>query len=367
MSDDDFKGFVRAATGIEGLDDILGGGFPANRMYLLEGDPGAGKTTLALQFLLEGAAPGRARPLRHPLRDRGGAARRGALPRLVARRHHDLRAATAEESLKADAQYTLFHPSEVELGETTRRCSTRSSGCEPMRVVFDSLSEMRLLARDSAALPPPDPRAQAVLHRPQLHRAAARRHRSDDRRPPAPEPGPRRDRAGAARPGLRRRSGGGCGCRRCAASRFRGGYHDYRIDDRRPAASSRGWSRPSTARASQPELVASGVAGARRPARRRPRPRHQHAAHGTGRRRQVDARDAVRLAAAAGAASAPPSPFDECRTPCSRAPTRLGIGAAGHVEAGRVAIRQVDPAELSPGEFVHDVRRARRGRARGSW
>src|SRR5436305_15118659 len=58
MSDKDFKGFVRASTGIEGLDYILGGGFPINRMYLLEGDPGAGKTTTPLQFLLAGARNG---------------------------------------------------------------------------------------------------------------------------------------------------------------------------------------------------------------------------------------------------------------------------------------------------------------------
>ena len=76
----------RAATGIAGLDDVLGGGFTRNRLYLVEGNPGAGKTTLALQFLLEGARAGRARPLRHAVGDRGRAARGGALARLVARR-----------------------------------------------------------------------------------------------------------------------------------------------------------------------------------------------------------------------------------------------------------------------------------------
>src|SRR5690349_7862450 len=102
MSRDDFQHFERAATGIEGLDYILGGGFPIHRMYLVEGDPGAGKTTMALQFLLEGAKRGEAgvyatlSETEEELRD-------------VARSHGwdlsgiticDLQ--TAEESLKAD-------------------------------------------------------------------------------------------------------------------------------------------------------------------------------------------------------------------------------------------------------------------------
>jgi circadian clock protein KaiC len=149
MSARKFKDSTRAATGIEGLDYILGGGFPCNRMYLVEGDPGAGKTTLALQFLLEGARQGEhgvyatLSETEEELRD-------------VARSHgwslDDLTICelqTAEESLKADSHYTLFHPSEVELSETTRAVLDTVERVKPTRVVFDSLSEMRLLARDS--------------------------------------------------------------------------------------------------------------------------------------------------------------------------------------------------------------------------
>lgn len=149
MSQDEFQGFQRASTGVAGLDQIIGGGFPQHRMYLVEGDPGAGKTTLALQFLLAGAAQGESgvyatlSETEEELRD-------------VARSHGwsldgiticELQ--TAEESLKADSQYTLFHPSEVELSETTQAVLDTVERVKPARVVFDSLSEMRLLARDS--------------------------------------------------------------------------------------------------------------------------------------------------------------------------------------------------------------------------
>jgi circadian clock protein KaiC len=118
-------------------------------MYLVSGDPGAGKTTLAMQFLLAGAKngePGVYATLsesEEELRD-------------VARSHDwpldgiticDLQA--SEESLESDSQYTLFHPSEVELSDTTRTVLDSVERIEPLRVVFDSLSEMRLLARDS--------------------------------------------------------------------------------------------------------------------------------------------------------------------------------------------------------------------------
>ena len=149
MTTNEFKGFPRASTGVEGLDDILGGGFPINRMYLVEGDPGAGKTTMALQFLLAGARlgePGVYATLSETDEElRDVAASHGwSLDDITV-----CELQTAEESLKADSQYTLFHPSEVELSETTRSVLDTVERVRPMRIVFDSLSEMRLLARDS--------------------------------------------------------------------------------------------------------------------------------------------------------------------------------------------------------------------------
>src|SRR5436305_3753747 len=149
MSDQGFKGFVRASTGVPGLDQVLGGGFPINRMYLLEGDPGAGKTTTALQFLLAGARNGEPgvyatlSETEEELRD-VAASHGWSLDGITI-----CELQTAEESLKADSQYTLFHPSEVELSDTTRAVLDTVERVRPLRVVFDSLSEMRLLARDS--------------------------------------------------------------------------------------------------------------------------------------------------------------------------------------------------------------------------
>jgi circadian clock protein KaiC len=139
---------TRAATGIPGLDDILGGGFPRTRLYLVEGDPGSGKTTLALQFLLEGIQQGES-GLYVTLSETKDelmtvAASHGwSLDKVSI---HEL--ALPEEKLTPGGHYTFFHPSEVELGGTTKSILAEVERVKPVRVVFDSLSEMRLLARD---------------------------------------------------------------------------------------------------------------------------------------------------------------------------------------------------------------------------
>jgi circadian clock protein KaiC len=139
---------MHASTGIEGLDKILGGGFPYDRVYLIEGDPGSGKTTLGLQFLLEGTRRGE-KTLYVTLSETrseltGVAASHGWS--LDGMEIHEL--ATADDAHTPDDQYTFFHPSEVELGETTKAVLSEVQRVNPTRVVFDSLSEMRLLARE---------------------------------------------------------------------------------------------------------------------------------------------------------------------------------------------------------------------------
>jgi circadian clock protein KaiC len=137
----------RIGTGVQGLDEILGGGVPAHRLHLIDGEPGTGKTTLALQFLLAGREAGE-RCLYVTLSEtaeelRGSALSHGWL--LDGIEIFDLSAATGDA---VDEAYTLFHPAEVELQQTVGAVLDAVDRHGPSRVVFDSLSEMRMLARD---------------------------------------------------------------------------------------------------------------------------------------------------------------------------------------------------------------------------
>jgi circadian clock protein KaiC len=136
-----------AHTGIKGLDEILGGGIPINHLYLIDGEPGAGKTTLALQFLLAGVAEGE-RGLYVTLSES-----RSELTDVAASHGWSLSGIDIFElsSLgltEAEEGYTLFHPAEVELQQTIDAILKAVEDHSPRRVVFDSLSEMRLLARE---------------------------------------------------------------------------------------------------------------------------------------------------------------------------------------------------------------------------
>lgn len=138
----------RASMGISGLDDVLHGGLPSNHLYLLEGNPGTGKTTLALQFLREGVAQGE-KGLYITLSES-----KPELEMIAASHGWTLEGITIyemtplEDALSPEAQYTVFHPSEVELSNTVSAILDVVANLQPSRVVFDSLSEMRMLARD---------------------------------------------------------------------------------------------------------------------------------------------------------------------------------------------------------------------------
>lgn len=134
------------STGIPGLDNILGGGLTKERLYLLEGDPGSGKTTMALQFLVEGAKQGEV-VLYITLAENNVELRAVAKAHNLSMEGVYVHEVIPEESLlDPREQYTVFHPSEVELGETNLQILEIIEKLNPSRVVIDSLSELQLLS-----------------------------------------------------------------------------------------------------------------------------------------------------------------------------------------------------------------------------
>ena len=138
----------RSSTGVAGLDDVLHGGLLPDRFYLLDGDPGAGKTTLALQFMLEGVRAGE-RCLYVTLSETKDELMAGAQAHGWSLEGVEISELVSDEGLDGDGQLTMYHPSEVELTQTTRRVLGEIERVNPQRLVFDSLSELRLLAQNS--------------------------------------------------------------------------------------------------------------------------------------------------------------------------------------------------------------------------
>jgi circadian clock protein KaiC len=142
-------GQTRLSTGIAGLDDILHGGLAKGFLYLVEGNPGAGKTTLALQFLIEGAKRGESglyislaeseTELRHVAASHGFSLDNVTLVKI----------APPEIAGASGQQYTVFQPAEVELADVLETILGKIRDLAPSRVVIDSMSELRMLARDS--------------------------------------------------------------------------------------------------------------------------------------------------------------------------------------------------------------------------
>lgn len=138
----------RSRTGCSGLDDVLGGGLPEGHFYLLEGEPGAGKTTLALQFVLEGVRVGETIlyvTMSESRRDLMTVARAHGF-RLDGINIYELM--PDQEDLRPEGQYTVFHPAEVELNDRTQTILNEVRRLRPARLVIDALSELRMLAKD---------------------------------------------------------------------------------------------------------------------------------------------------------------------------------------------------------------------------
>ncbi len=350
----------RIATGIEGLDDVLYGGLTPDRLYLVEGMPGSGKTTLAFQFLMEGARLGE-RVLYVTLSETEneirsvGASHGWSLDGVVI---HE--AIPTENSLSPAEQYTMFHPAEVELGETTQRVLSEVDQTRPARVVFDSLSELRLLAGNPLRY-----RRQILA----LKRFFAGRRCTvlllDDLTAAGRDLQVQSIAHGAIllehsipKYGLQRRQ---LSITKFRGSDFRGGYHDYAIRkggldvyprliaSEHPQTSTR--DRLESGIKEFDTLLGGGI--------ERGTSTLLTGAPGTG-KSTVAALFAA--AAASRGESASMFIFDESQMTLFSRMSGLGVNLQQHVEAGRLAIIQIDPAELSPGEFVHKVREAVKSR-----
>jgi circadian clock protein KaiC len=138
----------RVSTGCNGLDSILNGGLPRGRLYLIEGDPGAGKTTLALQFTREGVRNGE-RALYITLSEsRADLAHAAQSHGLTLQGLEIVELLPSEGDLMPEQQYTVFHPAEVELSDRMQRIVKEIQRVRPDRLVIDALSELRMLAKD---------------------------------------------------------------------------------------------------------------------------------------------------------------------------------------------------------------------------
>jgi len=345
----------RAATGIAGLDGILGGGLPRNHIYLIDGEPGAGKTTLGLQFLLEGVSKGE-KGLYVTLSES-----RGELESVANSHGWDLEGIeifelASQHPEEIGSTYTIFHPAEVELQQTMDAVLKVAEEKNPQRMVFDSLSEMRLLAReplrfrrqilalkqffatrectvlllDDKSAPEGDLQLQSLAHGVILLEHVALEYGSERRR---------------------------LQVLKVRGLKFRGGYHDFRLatgglqvyprilHDAPREDVDRGLFKSNSKNLD--ELLGGGVTCGTSML--------ITGAAGTGKsvlctefaRATMAKGDKVRMYL-----------FDERLTTFVQRSDALDMSVRRQMKSGQLTIRQVEPTDLSPGEFASEVVRA---------
>ena len=349
-------GNQRLSTGVMGLDDVLHGGLVPDRLYLVDGDPGSGKTTLAIQFLLQGIKSGE-KCLYITLSETKEELAAGAASHGWSIEGIEIIELISEEGQNADqSQVTMYHPSEVELSETTRKVLEAVNRFNPSRVVFDSLSEMRLLAQNSLRY-----RRQILAlkqffvgrrctvlllddgtsegHDLQLQSIA---HGVISLEQRAPVYGMERRRL--------------C-IQKLRGSAFRGGFHDFTIK----TGGIEVYPRLVAAEHSEPfsrSQIKSGITALDALLGGGPDRGTSTLLIGPAGSGKSTIAVQYAVAAAARGDHAAIFAFDESIATLEARTEALGITLKRGLGAGEIRITQVDPAELSPGEFTHLVRQA---------
>ena len=344
----------RLKTGVPGLDDILGGGLPAGQMYLLEGNPGTGKTTIAMQFVLAGVESGKNAlyvTLSEPRKEL-----------IASAESHDLDLTKVpivefvpdESTLSPDSQYTVFHPSTVELADTVQRLIQEIDKLQPDRLVIDSLSELRLMAGDKMRY-----RRQLLA----LKQYFAQRNTSvlllDDRTAEGDDLQLQSIAHGVIFLEKVPRSYGVTRRRveilKLRGSAYREGFHDYNIIKGgvvvypRLIAAEHGIEFP-------PDQITSGIHALDRIlGGGLDRGSSVLITGPTGVGKSTLALQYASAAAARGDRAVLYS-FDEGIRSAKLRAKSLGMDLSKEVEAGHLQMTQIDPAELSPGQFIWQIR-----------
>ncbi|HEY4120969.1 MAG TPA: ATPase domain-containing protein [Byssovorax sp.] len=340
-------------TGIEGLDDVLCGGLPTGRMYVLEGDPGAGKTTVAMQFLLEGVRAGD-RALYITLSETSEEIAAIAASHGWSLEGLDVLALSAADPAQDEAN-TLFHPSEVELGERIGEIVATIDRVAPKRVVLDSCSELRLLAQSPLRF-----RRQILSLKRHLTERGCTVVLIDN--PTSVEGDVLLQSLGHGVIRLEQLAPAfGAERRRLRVTKlrgvaFRGGLHDFTIQRGGLVVYPRLVAAEHLEGGSRIEALSSGLPGLDRllgGGLERGTATLLMGPAGTGKSALATQ---YAVAAAARGERALIYLFEEEADILKRRSASLGLSLDGPIARGDIVLHQVDPAELAPGQFAHAIR-----------